>query len=266
MRNANLMLHCGADHVAREAVTQVKTPAATKTWCPIAHGDFIGQVEKALTTANMRVVEEAHALTKGGDRYFGLLQVANCQKTSDDYCYVLGLRNCHDKAFTASMVVGGQVFVCDNLAFSGEIQIYRKHTSRIMEDLPKLTANAMGLLAQKWTVMSDRIEKYKTSELNDAQAHDMIIRAVDAGATTLNQVPAILKEWRAPSHPEFATGKTAWRLFNSFTENYKTGSLALTPRRSITLHGLMDAQVGFLSAPVRVTEGTTDAEAIVANN
>jgi hypothetical protein len=262
---ANLVLHCGAAAVAREIVYQVKTPSRTDSWCPIPHHDFITQVEKALGAVNMRVVEQAHALTKEGNRYFGLLQVANCQSTGEDYSYIVGLRNSHDKSYPAGLVVGSQVFVCDNLSFSGEIQIARKHTSRIMDDLPKLTVNAVGMLAQKWTVMGDRIARYKVSEINDAQAHDFIIRAVDGGATTLNQVPAILKEWRTPSHPEFATGKTAWRLFNSFTEAAKDGSLALLPRRTISLHGLMDAQVGFLGAEGRVLEGTTDAEVIVNN-
>jgi hypothetical protein len=33
---------------------------------------------------------------------------------------VLGLRNSHDKRFPAGLVGGSAVFVCDNLAFSGE--------------------------------------------------------------------------------------------------------------------------------------------------
>ena len=207
MKTANLVLHCGATSVAREVIPTVKTPDRTDTWYPIPHIDFITQVEKALTAANMRVVEQAHSLTKEGNRYFGLFQVANCQSTGDDYSYVLGLRNSHDKSFPAGLVVGSQVFVCDNLSFSGEIRIARKHTRYIMDDLPKLTSNAVGMLAQKWTLMSDRIAKYKTTEISDRDAHDFVVRALDVGATTLQQIPAILKEWRAPRHPEFAVEK-----------------------------------------------------------
>lgn len=267
MNKANLVLHCGAAKVEREAVAQVATPSSTETWFPIPHMDFVGQVEKALAASNMRVVEEAHSLTKEGNRYFGLLQVANCQKTSDDYSYVLGLRNSHDKSFPAGLVVGSQVFVCDNLAFSGEIRIARKHTRYIMDDLPQLTNNAVGLLAEKWTVMSDRIERYKTTELTDRDVHDFVVRSVDAGAAVLNQLPAILKEWRTPRHPEFAQAKNAWRLFNAYTEIGKASSLSLLPKRTITLHGLMDAQVGFLTRTAAdVTAGTVDAEAVIANN
>lgn len=267
MKTTNLVLHCGAAEVDRLIVENIKTPDHTDTWYPIPHINLIQQVETALRAANMRIVNEAHSLTKEGNRYFGLFQIANELESSrlhDDYSYVLGLRNTHDKSFNAGIVVGSQVFVCDNLAFSGEIQIGRKHTKNIEIDLPKLTINAVGLLAEKWTLMTDRIAIYKASEVNDRDAHDFLIRAVDVGATTLQQVPAILKEWRAPRHPEFAQGKTAWRLFNAFTEVGKGTSLSLMPKRTISLHGLMDAQVGFASRGAEaVTEGTTDAEVVI---
>jgi hypothetical protein len=266
MKTANLVLHCGAAKVDREIITTIATPEHTDTWYPIPHIDFVTQVESALTAANMRVVEQAHSLTKEGNRYFGLFQVSNCQSTGDDYSYVLGLRNSHDKSFPAGLVVGSQVFVCDNLAFSGEIRIARKHTKFITDDLPRLTANAVGMLAEKWTLMSDRIARYKATELTDRDVHDFVIRSLDVGATTLQQVPAILKEWRTPRHPEFAEVKSAWRLFNAYTEIGKETSLALLPKRTISLHGLLDAQVGFAYRTEKdLTAGTTDAEAAVNN-
>jgi hypothetical protein len=260
-----LVLHCGAHSVSREQVLEVKTPDHTESWYPIPHDRLITRVEEALTTLNMRVVESAHALTKGGDRYFGLLRVANCQKTDADYGYVLGLRNSHDKAFTASLAVGASVFVCDNLSFSGEITIARKHTRFIEDDLPRLTGNAVGLLSQKWSVMNDRIAKYKEVMLTDSTTHDFIIRAVDIQACTLQQIPSILKEWRTPRHPEFAVTKSAWRLFNAFTEVAKETSLAMLPQRTIRLHGLMDSQVNFAAPSVseKVTEGTVEAGAAI---
>lgn len=267
MNKANLILHCGAAKVEREALAAVTTPASTETWFPIPHISFVEQVETALAAANMRVVEQAHSLTKEGNRYFGLLQIANCQSTGEDYSYVLGMRNSHDKSFPGGLVVGSQVFVCDNLSFSGEIRIARKHTRFIMRDLPTLTANAIGMLAEKWTLMNDRIAKYKTTEISDRDAHDFVIRSLDVGATTLQQVPAIINEWRAPRHPEFAQDKTAWRLFNAFTEIGKEVSLTMLSKRTINLHGLMDAQVGFTYRSEKdLTAGAVDAEAAVANN
>lgn len=268
MQNANLVLHCGGKQVTREQVIGVTTPAPTKTHFPIAHIRLIENVESALASLNMRVVEQAHALSGEGQRYFGLLQVANCQKTGDDYTYVLGLRNAHDMSYAAAMVVGAQVFVCDNLSFNGEIRIDRKHTVHIERDLPILTARAVGQLSSRWTTMNERIERYKTTEIGDKDAHDFVIRALDLGACTTLQIPKILKEWRQPSHPEFAQGNTAWRLFNAFTEIAKGSGLENLSRRTINLHGMMDAQVGFapVSVEQKIAEGVEDAEVRVAQN
>ena len=260
---SNLCLHCGATNAQREQVIEVATPAHTDTFYPIPHIALVEQVEKALTALDMRVVEQAHALTRDGLRYFGLLKVANCQETKD-YSYVLGLRNAHDRSFKASLAVGSEVFVCDNLSFSGEITIARKHTLNIMDDLPKLTCNAVGRLSSKWTVMSERIARYKEFEFGDVQAHHFMIRSIDAGAMTLQMLPKVLEQWRNPNHPEFQP-RTAWSLFNAYTEAAKGTSLQLLPRRTMTLHGMMDASVGFLggtSAVEAITAGVADAGAV----
>ena len=160
----------------------------------------------------MRVVNEAHGLSADGLRYFGLLEVANCQQT-EDYAYVLGLRNSHDKRFPAGLAVGASVFVCDNLSFSGEIKIGRKHTRHLDRDLPRMVSSAVGQLADRWHEQSRRIAAYRSHEIGDKQVHDLILRALDARAITLTQIPRILTEWRAPRHVEFRVdGKTAWRL------------------------------------------------------
>lgn len=56
-----------------------------------------------------------------------------------------------------------------------------------------------------------------------------------------NQIPTVLKEWRTPRHPEFADdGKTAWRLFNAFTEAFKDTSVWNTASRGTTFQELFD--------------------------
>lgn len=239
-----LVLHTGGHRASIEEVEVVKTPDHTDTWYPISHTSLIRKVEGALDTLDLKVVEQAHALAKDGLRYFGLMRVANGQEASD-YSYVLGLRNAHDRSFTASLAVGSQVFVCDNLAFSGEITIARKHTLNIERDLTMLVGNAVGQLTMKWGDMDKRIAQYKETYVSDSTAHDLIIRGVDMDAATNQQVPAILKHWRNPPHPEFAQTKNAWRLFNAFTEAEKGTSLVLLPKRTIALHALMDSHVGF---------------------
>jgi hypothetical protein len=202
------------------------------------------QVESTLIAGGMTVVNQAHALWQDGLRYFGLLEVANGQM-HDDYGLVVGLRNSHDKSFPAAIALGSAVFVCDNLAFSAEVTIARRHTRFIERDLPRVVHTAVGRLADMRGQQDERICAYKESKLSDPAAHDLLIRAVDSLVLPVTQVPAVLEQWRTPSHDEFAAdGKTVWRFHNAMTHVWKGRNLAALPRRSQALHGLLDSVCG----------------------
>ena len=53
----------------------------------------------------------SHQLTHGGARYFGLIHVRDRNTQPDDYAWVLGVRNSHDKRFLAGLVAGGHCFL-----------------------------------------------------------------------------------------------------------------------------------------------------------
>jgi len=200
-------------------------------------------VESTLAASGMTVANQAHALWSDGLRYFGLMEVMN-GKAHEDYALVIGLRNSHDKTFPAAIAMGSCVSVCDNLAFSAEVTIARRHTRFIERDLPLVVHTAVGRLSDLRGQQDERIRRYKETELSDPVAHDLVIRAVDANVLPVTQVPGVLEEWRTPSHLEFAESKTLWRFHNAMTEVWKGKNLAALPRRSQALHGLLDAVCG----------------------
>ncbi|WP_395745393.1 DUF932 domain-containing protein [Prosthecobacter sp.] len=225
-----------------EEVGKVRTPRSTTSWCPIPHHQLITTLQRALATTNLRIGTQAHSLSHEGQRYFGLMEV-HAQKANNDYCWVLGLRNSHDKTFPAGIVAGAAVFVCDNLSFSGEIKFARKHTRFINRDLPQLVFRSIGQLLAKWHDQDKRITAYKETEISDTQVHDLVIRATDVGVCSNRLIPPVLHEWREPRHEAFE-GRNVWSLFNAFTEALKEGSLAELPKRTEALHGLLDTHVG----------------------
>jgi hypothetical protein len=248
MSKCNLILHCGADKVERQQVVDIHTPEATPTWQPISHESLIGRVSRGLENAGYAITNEAHALTKDGARYFGLFQIEPAREEltdliAADYSLVLGLRNSHDKTFPAALVLGAQVFVCDNLSFSGEIKLSRKHTKYIERDLPTVIGRACGQLSQRYAQNAQRFEAYKTVELADRDANDLIIRALDNGAVCGSHITKVLSEYRQPKHEEFKQ-KTVWGLYNAFTEVAKESSLYTLPKRTESLHGVLDLHVG----------------------
>ena len=192
-RLLNLALHCGANEATFDQVKAVKTPDPTDTWCPIGHDELVATVLETLGGSGLKAVHSAHALWQDGNRYFGSFQLEN-GKGHADYALVIGLRNSHDKSFPAGLACGSGVFVCDNLAFSGEIKLSRRHTSRIKEDLPRLITTAVGRLGSMKVSQEKRIEAYKSFDLDDYKAHDLMIRSLDVGASTVLQIPRVLQE------------------------------------------------------------------------
>ncbi len=241
MKLNNLCLHCGGALVEPEELERVQTPDPVGRWQPVGHADLAAQVRRGLADAGMTVLTEAHALNRAGAHYFGLMQVAINGKQHDEWGTIVGLRNSHDKRFPAALAMGNAVFCCDNLSMTGEIVLARRHTTNILRDLPEVTARAIGKLSDFVGMTERRATLYRNREMGNTEAHDLIVRALDARAITTTMVPKVLEQWRAPNHPEFSD-RNLWSLYNAFTETLKGGLLQL-PRRSDALHGVLDSSV-----------------------
>lgn len=238
-----MLLHCGAELVDRRSVYNVPTPSGTETWYPLAHAGLIHEVESQLQSAGFRLTGEHHALSHEGARYFGLFEVNFPGRQDRDYGWVVGIRNSHDKTYPAGLVAGSRVFVCDNLAFGGEVRISRKHTKFAQRDLRHLTSRAVGRLGERFLQIDERIARYRERRVTNPQAHDLVIKAVDCQAITPSQIPGVLQEWRTPTHEDFAP-RNAWSLFNAATEVMKGINPNTVVHRTQALHGLFDGLVG----------------------
>lgn len=240
-----LCLHAGGIEVAREQLSGLALPAATNSHVPIPHLDLVNMTVDRLAALGMSVLSEQHALSHENKRYFGMFALAGndgCNADSD-YQLVLGLRNSHDKTFPAGLSLGTRVFVCDNLAFNGEVKISRKHTRYIMRDLPRLATVAVGRIVESRECMAKRIEKYKNHELTDLQAHDLIVRSLDHQIVGATKIEKVVREWRKPAHQEFEP-RNAWSLFNAFTETMKEYNGEGIYKRTQPLHGMFDTLCG----------------------
>jgi hypothetical protein len=242
-----LILHTGGKTATLEQIAATPTPEATDSWIPLPHSRLISDAREVMERNGLMVEEEAHGLARNGLNYFGVFKLRPTNGCNPDYTPTLGLRNSHAKQFPAGLAAGSQVFVCDNLAFSGEVDLFRRHTVNIFRDLPGLYARLIGKLNDLWNFQATRFDAYKRTELGEKEANDLIIRAFQNGACNVTDIRGILEQWKTPNHIEFAA-KTAWRLFNAFTENYK-GNLETLPKKSQALHALLDYHCG-VNAPV----------------
>jgi len=179
---------------------------------------------------------------------------------SSDRQLVLGLRNSHDKSFASSVCIGNQMLVCENLCFSSDVKLARRHTLNIVRDLPLVLSSAISRVVSHWADMGKRIEAYKNTEVISNRCADMVVDLVDAKAFPARDVYKAVQEFRNPRHDEFKGG-SLWTLYNGITENLKGGDLTKLPQRTMTVQSVFDKIAGH--APVIEAVEVEEEEAIL---
>jgi len=251
MTKNSMILHCGGYAADDDAVRNVVTPEATGTHHPMDHTRLINETVEAVNASGLEVVNANHALVDQplrqgevkhiGARYFGLLDVRpkNGVGLGSDHGLAIGMRNTHDKSYCASLVAGTRVFVCDNLGFSGEVMLSRRHTSGIFRDLPRLVTDAFGKIIEHNQKIEEQIEIFKTSTIDNRRMHDIVCKAVRCNAIPNRTVPSILQQWYQPAHDVFRA-RTAWSALNAVTEVAKSWKNPTTKTdRTMRFHTLL---------------------------
>lgn len=231
------MLIYAKNKIDSEALAGVQTPEGTHSHTPIPHHNLVKMTRQALDRAGLEVTEEEHATARGGLRYFGGFALKGKDFEGEDRKIVLGLRNAHDKSFAASIAVGNQMMVCENLCFSSDIKLARRHTTNILADLPRVLSSAVGRVTSHWQDMGKRITSYQNTEVMDAAK--MIVELVDAKAFPARDIYKAVEEFRNPRHEEFKGG-SLWSLYNSITENLKGGDLTKLADRTMRMQSIFD--------------------------
>ena len=220
---SNLCMAGGGQFVDRNAVALVPTPERTDSWKPVPHIEVIDAVTEVVKAHRWTITEEQFGLAHEGQKLFGVMKIN--RSSSSDWVRCIGLRNSHDKSFSVGLSAGISVMVCSNMAFGGTAVIKRRHTSRI--ELTELVNIAVNELENEFLTMETVCEDLKVQYLrNDDEARSRIVRAAEIGAINSSDIVPVFREFKHPSHEEFAE-PTRWSLLNAFTETVKK----YTPQR-----------------------------------
>lgn len=237
---SNLMMHAGGTYATREDLKQIILPPATKTWKPISHLHVLSTALMALDDAGYAVKEEKLGVSKDGHRFFGTLDLT--AKLGDGISLAVGLRNSIDKSFPMGFCAGSRVFVCDNLAFSADLMIKRKHTRNGSRRFADAIADATLLLSQFEQTETNRIAAMQSRMISDAEAESIMLRAaIQRGIVAQHDLADVFKEYHEPRHEEFRP-RTAWSLLNAFTEvmrNMQVRNPAELARRTMRLQAML---------------------------
>lgn len=218
-----LMLHCGANSIDRAGLCDLPLPKARgPRHFPVPFCDFADGVADALNYVGMRLVDERYGVTRDGNRFFGLMEVAPVVGDSKDFSMMMGLRGSHDQSISRGLVGGARVFVCDNLSFSGEVEIKTKQTTNILNRLPGLILEAVKQINGVFEVQERRFDTYKEFELKPRWGDAALTEMVRRGVLNPSRMGRAIEEWDHPSHEEHEeNGYTLWRFHNAITEALK---------------------------------------------
>jgi hypothetical protein len=230
-----LMLHAGAAAIAYDALRELPVPQATETHVPIAHSAVVDMLRFSLGFYGHDLISEDYGVTPDGARFFGVLSL---RSDYGDYTDTVGLRNSHDKRFPIGISFGSRVFVCDNLAFSGDHVIRRKHTANAKRDLPGLVAEVVEPLRDQRVRQAKLFDIYRQTGLTATQVDHGIMQLYRAGVINVNRIPEVLDAYEHPPHDW--GDQTAWRLFNASTF-VLAGRVVENPAGTRQLHDVVES-------------------------
>jgi hypothetical protein len=250
-------------------------PEATATYQPIGHHElamFIRNTAKELLRAEP--VRESYAVTKDGNRMFGLQVFGQdsvicpdctgsgytnnpdsrevcfrCNGTGwapgDEYGFGIAFRGSYDKSMSIGIAAGHSVFICDNLAISGEIRVIRKHTKGAWDDLDKVLVHTLFRKAPELRErFAEDVNFFKSRELAQFDGYRMLGLLMGRQIVGATQAQVALREWDLITNKdglESVDGlphklPNAWQFYNSVTQALKSSPPHRVLERHKALH------------------------------
>jgi hypothetical protein len=230
----------GSGVVTPEQAWSIPTPEATNTYSPVGNKELWDVLSRIADERGLELGTPHIGLANKGQRMFGSVEIVNQNQLDNEVRMMLGFRNSLDKTMSIGICFGSKVFVCSNMCFSGYASdgndatgiVHQRHQSDVFGNLEMGLNESMNKFEVFKNYQEKLYNRLKEISLTDEAAHSLIIQAARADAINKTDCMTIANEWdfqiTGPTntieeerwHPEF-TPRTAWSLFNAFTEQAK---------------------------------------------
>ena len=204
--------------IGRTELEQIPVPDATPTHKPIPHHTIVEALVETLSFRHIGVVNEEYAVSNDGMKMFGVLDL----ETQMDGCrFSIGIRNSHDKSLRLGMTAGIRVFVCSNMAFSGDFTpVLSKHSKNF--NLIDTLAVGVDRTQCNFEPMQRQVEGWRQTQITDERAKLIFYSAFVDGKLEAPRslLPEVHRLYFEPEYPEFSP-RTMWSLSNAFTSAFK---------------------------------------------
>jgi hypothetical protein len=204
--------------IGRTELAQIAIPEATRTHQPVPHHQIVEALVETLSFRHIGVVNEEYAVSSDGMKMFG---VADLETQMDGCRFSIGIRNSHDKSLRLGLTAGLRVFVCSNMAFSGDFTpVLAKHSKSF--NLVDTLSVGVDRIQRNFAPMQRQVESWRQTQITDSEAKLILYSAfvdgkLDAPKSLLSEVHRLYFD---PEYPEFSP-RTMWSLSNAFTSAFK---------------------------------------------
>jgi hypothetical protein len=147
--------------------------------------------------------------------------------------FSIGLRNSNDKSMRLALTAGYRVFVCDNMAFSGDFTpLLQKHTRKL--ELKDSISIAVDRIHRGFEPLKEQVEAMREQGLTDEEVKLIIYQAFldrKIRGVPRHLLPLVHDLYFKPEHESFLP-RNLWSLSNAFTSAFK--KLAPTKQFEVT--------------------------------
>ena len=234
--DGSLMIYKKSQRETYKSICNLPTPAPTRTHQPIAHDTLINLTAESIINRDWVIT---------GSTYASSYEQGNAHFVFElEHDIIPGVRmqiaghNSHIKMRSAILYMQTHTRSCTNMDAPAEVPLKRRHTPRILQELPQLISAALYKLDAASESHKHRLISYQNQEISDQEASHLMIRALEKEIIPCTYMPALVNEWREPQLDEFFE-RNMYSLYNCFTETFKK-SPADTPNRSQKLINLLD--------------------------
>ena len=234
---SNLMIHSAdGKHVDLDQLRLIPVPDQTKSYTAVPHVDFANAV-KTISLDLLRGYElhnEQYGIAREGSQLFGMLSFRAINGQGDTGISV-GMRNSYDKSISLGMACGASVFVCDNLAFRGDITILRRHTTNVWDRLKESIVHTLYEANKNYSLLQADMDIMRGIKLSNNDAFRALGMLYGHDIISIRQLPVAMENWLNSPHKEFAD-RNQWSFYNAITESLKSCQPPNILEKHIKLH------------------------------
>ena len=212
-------------------------PTATQSYTPIAHGDIIDEVRKALTDANFTIESELYKAEHNGEVAAGYMEIST-DLEDPDMSMTFNWTNSYNKVLRFSCGIGG--FILENkvpfVSKDAEVTWARKHTGTAKTESTQMINAMVSHAQQHFAKIIAMKDKFKAIPVDRAEYSTLMgLLFFDKDFLGIEQSTQIRNEYNTPSF-DYSNKGTLWEVYKMIMFGVKEQSPKTWYKQQIELN------------------------------